>query len=200
MITALMVLGPATPIGGGGPSEAAHVSKRKCFPRAATTVRMTTSVRVYRLREQHHACWRHTGATKRLDRRDESHAYVYDVRGSHVAYEYFETTRDGSAVLTRSLDVRTGRFTVNVEAFTGGARIADRDPVRAITAMSLLSSGAVAWISPLPSGNPALEVRYAAPDDVRLLDMGTDVEPDSLAVSRRHVFWWRAGAKGAEIG
>jgi hypothetical protein len=176
----------------GAPAAHAATAKR-CAPSGAKTVRSTADVRVYRRNEQKYVCSLRTGTTKRLDSKEESTAYIYDIRGSFVAYEIYVTTRDRSYVNVRTVNARTGRLVVDAEAFTGAYRISRS--VEAASRMLLLSGGDVAWISRTGVDDGNREVRFAgAGHPVRVLEAGADIEPDSLAVTPGRAYWTTGGS------
>jgi hypothetical protein len=182
-----------------GQASAAATKQRWCVPSGSRTIRSTNEVRIYRRGEEKFVCSLRTGRTKRLDSRDESTAYIYDVRGSYVAYEIYVTTRDRSYIAVRTVDARSARLVVNVDAFTGADRISQS--VEAATGMRLVSGGQVAWISRSNVVDATREVRYASTGaDARVLSTGTEIDPRSLAVAPGYVYWMNSGmAQNARI-
>jgi hypothetical protein len=187
-----VALGVMALVGSPAVAVTRHLS---CLPKHALSLVSTSELRVYELRGEQYACNRVSGKTRKLDRRDSSKAYVFDVRGRYVAYELYVTERESSNILVRTLDTRRSRLIVTAEAFTGSARTGVA-PVYSATAMQLGARGAVAWITPRVLDDQ-FEVRLASAQREQLLDVGEAIEGDSLAVGRRYIYWWNATGRRA---
>jgi hypothetical protein len=117
---------------------------------------------------------------------------VWEARGRYVAYRADSNEREGVTVWTRVLDVRRGRLVVNVPSYTGAwePRV---DTAPAQSDHELLANGTVAWTTQLPPVAGGIrEVRYARPG-ARPSDppvaSGTGIEPGSLALNNRYIYW-----------
>jgi hypothetical protein len=119
---------------------------------------------------------------------------VYDfvVNGRFVAYDEVFCDRDAACrgPGIQVLDARTGR-----------KRSSARTPSRRelITGLVLARDGSVAWVR--PRIDTQVDVMKLDPSGEVLLDSGTDIDRDSLALGSHTVYWTRAGVpRSAPIG
>ena len=118
--------------------------------------------------------------------------YIFDFRerGPWLAFlDHWSTKYGNEGMALAALNLRTGRWN------TGGER-----GFNVIHGYGLTRRGSIAWIEssdPEYGGSDAgvykVHEQVAGHDPV-VLDSGPDVDPESLAVGGRHVYWVRAGA------
>ena len=101
--------------------------------------------------------------------------------GPSVAYERLDCNKGTCTGGIRVRNLRTG--TVRTNPIPAGTAVA--------TEIVVSSSGAVAWTRKLQA--QIVEVRALGAGGERLLDSGTDVDPESLALAGSTVYWTKAG-------
>ena len=171
-------------------------AKQPCQPRGAKAVHRTTTILVVRRRDgAHQACLRRGGRVRRLDRPNPgiamtaSAATAFASRDRFLAHEIYVSGRSRSDVTVRVVDLASGKRVLEAQAYEG----AESAQVNAkpVTDLELLGDGTAAWISPRPDETGASEVRVARPHTGSsvLLASSTAVDPRSLAMNRRYVYW-----------
>jgi hypothetical protein len=170
-----------------------------CSPSGSKTLAQTASVRVYRLGEVRvYGCVFSSGVRRRLDRGSEFPVQSSTVRinGRFVGFARGAPTARGNDLSVNVVDLKSG-----------DARYAVRDPggtddIAPISDLEVTSTGAMGWIvrvesEPHVRRNEVLTVDTAG---VRIRDAGTDtagIEPNSLAVSGRRLYWVKGGTATA---
>jgi hypothetical protein len=180
---------------------------KRCTPSPTkTVVRTSAAVRVLELQSgKTRVCSRTTWKSRVLDPDPSSqHSIIEDIRDRYVADQLFTTDRDGGfRVKVRVLDAARGRFVITRQAFTGSCCVypATTHSTEGVRSAALGSDGSLAWISSRLHGDPELEVRYAAAGrKTDLLDVDASIDPTSIAVGSRDVYWRHAdGARSWAI-
>lgn len=163
-----------------------------------TVVRTTQAVRILRLKSGVvRACSRTTRKSRLLvSDPDTQDSTILAIREQFVADQLFVTDRGNEyAVKIRVLNVATGRFRIVTDAFMGSCCVhpATTQHTRGVRSAAIGSTGNVAWISSRIEPDASLEVRYATTsEDSRLLDTDATVEPTSIALGDKYVYWARA--------
>jgi hypothetical protein len=178
-------------------------SVKRCRPTAAKTVARTATVLVVKRRDGAvQACYLPTRRVTVISTDDTPignylvSTQVWEARGRYVAHHAFEEYQSEVDVWIRVLDARTGRLVVNFWEYSGTYGPEESTPPASDHA--LLANGTLAWIAaarPVSSG--VREVRYARPRDKTLTPLvasGTTIEPGSLALNNRYVYWSQDGA------
>lgn len=182
-------------------SEAA----RLCRPSGAKVVAVGTQGTVYKVGRtqatiRYVACYGRRTKPLRLGgddcfNADEPSQFV--LAGRLLAYvnTTCDTVSGSDTVIVVDLRTRKRRY----EAAATSTPAAAADVYAGVEALAIARGGEVAWIATyqVPGGQPrTYEVRRSTPvrGESLLLDAGTDVRPDSLAVSPSLVYWTRGGA------
>ena len=120
----------------------------------------------------------------RYDIFDATGPRSFRLSGRFVAWDYLACNKTVDCQARVGVaDLRTGKKRgTNLTSF-GALAATDRE---------VTPTGAAAWIR-AAGASTTLEVRKFDAAGESLLDSGTDIEPDSLAVSGSTVYWTRAG-------
>lgn len=168
--------------------DPAQSRARACPPAGLRTLTATREVRVFRKGEETYAC--HVRARGRphflAGRNYDETIRVLRISGKYVGYSAV-ADNDPDTASVRVIDVRRG--TLERLDRRGGT----------VTDLELRPSGSVAWISRLPDGRPAVPLRYevysGGDGETELIDEGTDVDPRSLVLRQRTLYWTRGGVR-----
>lgn len=175
--------------------------ERTCRPAGITVLRLNAAVVVGRKANGvTFACFRATRRVTPLSgplppdpfaRRVS--AQVRALSGRFVGYRWSVSQRDGR-IKMRVLDARRGSVVVDEVAFSG-AGVSDTQQGFAMTDVLLSPSGGLAWAATLPEYfDGRREVRWARPGGrVSVIAAAPDIEPRSLALSAKYLYWQQAG-------
>ena len=135
------------------------------------------------------ACLRRPHRTVYLGRHEFEPIGVTTVRlrGPSVAYERVNCDKSACTGGIRARNLRTG--TVRTSPIPAGATLA--------TEIVVSSGGAVVWTRTLQT--QIVEVRALGAGGEQLLDSGTDVNPQSLALAGSTVYWTKAGVAQSAV-
>lgn len=186
-----------------GREPAGAATRQDCRTRG-TTITANASVRVfYTARgiagewKRYYACWVARRMTRFIGDQDGWEGGIESklaLAGHTVAYEEIYCDRDtGCDGEVRTFDVRdSGRD-------TGHRRIARLDPMYPASDLVLTPRGTVAWIRPGSGTHDVVVVGPGRPV-LTTLDAGPGVEPGSLAIAGRRVYWTNSGSpRSAEL-
>jgi hypothetical protein len=197
VLLALLVLTLASPS-----AQAAQQHRGKkgnlpdCARHGSETIYQSPRVRVYAvdrgLDEHRFACLREANRRFSIDGVSEDHSsYLHDFveRGPWLGFVDDRSTKySEDAMYATAYNLRTGAGNVGGGYYT------------IVHGYGLTRRGSIAWLqSPdpdygLPDTKAYKVVERVHGRDTVLLDSGHDIDPTSLAVGGKHVYWMKAGA------
>jgi hypothetical protein len=178
---------------------AAGTSDDRCSRKGSRTIQATEAARVYLEKGRFFGCLNRTGkrvllgADGRRCRDFCSGVTSVLLTGRFVAVVRITSSRSSIATSVALADLRTRRS--RELWFSGSPEAQTYARVESLTANS---AGTVAWISSAETpgaGGQAktFEVHLSTGGSDRVLESGTAIEPDSLALGGRHLFWFSNG-------
>jgi hypothetical protein len=181
-------------------SPGVEVAKR-CRPQRAVTLARTATVLVVRRRDgATQVCYLPRRRVTAISTADDAEGFydvdadVWDARGRYVSYSQWEWYKD-VIVRVRVLDARSGFLVVDNYTFDGS--IEPGPTTWTASDHALLANGTVAWIEGEMPASDLREVRYTRPRDEGggpFIGRSPTIEPGSLALSNRYVYWTQDGA------
>lgn len=162
-----------------------------CTPERSTRLGSSRQVAVYRLTTGPvFACDRRSGRRLRL-RNAQPRFFRPRVAGRMVAFQYQSNDAEGITAI-EVFDVRRRLSIILADVYTGSFN-PHLEADEAVRDLVLDPDGAITWIAHRPDG--VYEVRTVTPEafDIAILDESADINPTSLAVTRRFIYWQSAG-------
>jgi hypothetical protein len=178
------------------PGPASAAARGSCASKGSRTLASSDALRAYRRSGHVYVCSRATGKRARMDFGRRT-IRIDDARGPYLAYVERDpdfSNHGGAFDWIRVIDVRRPGLVLESGAFSNAS---DETTVAEVGQVTLLSGGAVAWIARNTAQETRpFEVLVKRPRSigVQLLDSSPAIELDSLAVSRRYLYWTRSGA------
>jgi hypothetical protein len=170
---------------------------RACAAAASRTIVASRDARAYRLRGRTFACRYRTN--RRFWLQDEPadpdyfRAESIRLAGPYVGYELAFIGRS-SFFRVQVRDLRNGRWLRRLPAMTPGSDQNHSGVKPGVSDLELARNGAVAWIARNPYVDPpTVEVHKADADGHAQLDAGAGIDPGSLALSGKRIYWLKDG-------
>jgi hypothetical protein len=178
--------------------SAPAAARSKCAAKGSRTITATRDARAFRRAGRSYACLYRVGRRFRLGDEpaepDFFRAFSVRLAGRYVAYELAFVGREETHFDVRVRNLRSGRWVHRLPANSAPETSPISTSSPGVTDLALARNGAVAWITRDPYVNPAtLEVHKADADGHAQLDTGAGIDPGSLALSGKTIYWLSNG-------